>query len=308
MNKVMKNVFLGISAIVSIAIVSIIVGHPPRGVGQVILYAFPGGILMVFIFDPLMKAFSNRKNKKDNCKSDSTCETHQGSERQPTQHNNPFSEKILYFLDVNPLSIGTLDEFKKGREDFAEWGDGVLTGSKEWVVNKLCNKLSEIGASNPPSIRRSKNYGWQTSNLEGFTARIEASIPKMLAGYYIGRLGDNMYGLFGCNFNDNETQTLDSPTVKSINLTEQGDAARGVSVLLVALRWDSNPISKQELQDRAGRAVQVVDSQFDKDVMDVKILVIDESQQYVQLSVRADFRKKTEEEQMREALKKEFIK
>ena len=308
MKNVMKNIFLGISAIVSIAIVSKAVGHPPRGVEQVILYAFPGGILMFFIFDPLMKAFSGGKDDRDKSKSESSSEIHQAAEKQPTQQNKPFSEKILNFLDENPLSIGTLDEFKKGREDFSKWGDGVLTGSKEWVVNKLCNKLSEIGASNPPSIRRSQNYEWQTSNLEGFTARIEASIPNMLAGYYIGRIADNLYGLFGCNFNNNETESPASPAVKSIKLTEQGDAARGVSVLLVALRWDSNPISKQELRDRAARAVQVVDGQFDKDVMDVKILVIDESQQYVQLSVRADFRDKAEEERMRESLKKEFIK
>jgi hypothetical protein len=201
-----------------------------------------------------------------------------------------------------------VDEFKKGREDFSNWGDGVLTGSKEWVVNKLCNKLSEIGVSNPPSIRRTQNYQWQTSNLEGFTARIEASLPNMLAGYYIGRIGDNLYGLFGCNFNKNETENPALTAVKSIKLSEAADAERGISVSLVALRWDSNPINKQELRDRAAKAVQVVDSQFDKDVMDVKILVIDEKQQYVQLSVRADFQDKDEEERMRKSLKNEFIK
>ncbi len=101
---------------------------------------------------------------------------------------------------------------------------------------------------------------------------------------------------------------LSSPALKSIKLTEANDTERNISVSLVALRWDSNSISKQELREKAARAVQIVDSQFDKDVMDVKILVIDESQQYVQLSVRADFRDKAEEEQMREALKAEFIK
>jgi len=136
----------------------------------------------------------------------SISEIHQTAERQPAQQNNPFSEKIFNFLDENPLSIGTLDEFKKGREDFSSWGDGILTGSKEWVVNKLCIKLSEIGVNNPPSIIRSQNYEWQTSNLEDFTARIEASLPNMLAGYYIGRIGDNLYGLFGCNLNKNETE------------------------------------------------------------------------------------------------------
>ena len=54
MHKVIKNLFLGISALVSIAVVSKMMGHPPRGVEEWVLYAFPGGILMVFIFDPLM--------------------------------------------------------------------------------------------------------------------------------------------------------------------------------------------------------------------------------------------------------------
>jgi translation initiation factor 2 alpha subunit (eIF-2alpha) len=61
-------------------------------------------------------------------------------------------------------------------------------------------------------------------------------------------------------------------------------------------------LSKQELRDRAAKAVQLVDRQFDKDVMDVMILVVDEGKQYVQLSVRTNFRDKDEEEQMREAL------
>jgi len=99
-----------------------------------------------------------------------------------------------------------------------------------------------------------------------------------------------------------------SPTVKSIKLTEDDDSARGISVSLVALRWDYNPLSKQELRNRAAKAVQSVDRQFDKDVMDVKILIVDEDQQYVQISVRANFRDKAEEEQMREAFKKEFVK
>ena len=77
---------------------------------------------------------------------------------------------------------------------------------------------------------------------------------------------------------------------------------------MVALRWDYKPISKQELRNRAAKAVQVVDRRFDKEVMDVKILTIDEKQQYVQLSVRANFRDKSEEERMREDLKNEFIK
>ena len=186
MKNVMKNIFLGISGIVSIAIVSKIAGHPPKGVEQVILYAFPGGILMFFIFDPLLKAFSRRTEDKS------------VNESQQIQH----------------------------------------------------------GTGNP----------------------------------------------------SHQQNNPSTPNITSIKLSEKDDSARGISVSLVALRWDSEPLSKQELRDRAANAVQVVDSQFDKDVMDVKILVVDEEQQYVQLSVRANFRDETEEKQISEALKKEFVK
>jgi hypothetical protein len=93
MKKIIKNVFLGISAIVSIAIISKIAGHPPRGVEQVILYAFPGGILMFFIFDPLMKAFSDRKDDKNNIKSESSGTISQFPEKKPTQQTILFLKK-----------------------------------------------------------------------------------------------------------------------------------------------------------------------------------------------------------------------
>jgi hypothetical protein len=53
----MKKVFLGLSALISIIVVGKIVGHPPMGIEQWILYAFPGGILMVFLFDSLSNLF-----------------------------------------------------------------------------------------------------------------------------------------------------------------------------------------------------------------------------------------------------------
>lgn len=60
MRKLMKNVFLGISGIASIYFVSLVMGHPPRGIEQVILYSFPGGILMFFLFDPILNTFGER--------------------------------------------------------------------------------------------------------------------------------------------------------------------------------------------------------------------------------------------------------
>lgn len=227
---------------------------------------------------------------------------------EPQHARSPFYETVFNFFEKNPLAIGTLDDFRKGQKDFDSWGSGVLVGTKIWILNKLSAKLSEIGASSL-NITKTQDYSWQTSELENFTARMQTGLPSgVLAGYYIGRIGDELFGLFGYGFNQDETEIPASPVVKSIQLTEQNDSERGISVLLVALRWDSNPIGKQELRNRAAKAVQIVDPQFDKDVMDVKILVVDEDQQYVQLSVRANFRDKAEEEQMREALKKEFVK
>jgi hypothetical protein len=205
MKKVMKTVSLGISGIVSTVVISIIVGHPPRSVEQIILYAFPGGILMFFIFDPLLNAFTSRAENKSVDKSKSINEIHYGTEKQSAQQNNPFSEKIFNFMTENTLSIGTLDEFRKGQKDFSTWGNGVVIGSKELIVNKLSDKLLDIGAKGLNSIGRQKDYGWQKSKLERFTLRIEVTIPPgLLTGYYIGRIDDDLYGLFGYGFDHNE--------------------------------------------------------------------------------------------------------
>ena len=126
-------------------------------------------------------------------------------------------EHINNFLINNTLSIGNLDEFKKGHSDFHNWGSGLITGSLNFVLKKLSNKLNQINAV-PNSIRiekTSQNRGWQRSNLKDFTARIQVSIPGMLSGYYIGRLGENLYGLFGCNINQNEKETESIPKQNS---------------------------------------------------------------------------------------------
>lgn len=90
------------------------------------------------------------------------------------------------------------------------------------------------------------------------------------------------------------------------NLSEPGDADRGINVCLVALRWDGHPLSKQDLRSRAAQAVQSVDRKFDKNVWDVKILVIDQEKQYVQLSVRSDYSSANEAKQIQQDLKRAF--
>jgi tetratricopeptide (TPR) repeat protein len=146
---------------------------------------------------------------------------HKNSPPQPTPSNlnnnyqvsthstrNPSNQKLESFLNNTPLSIGSLDEFKKGQADFSNWGSGLITGSMNFIIDKIGNKLSEIKAA-PTSLdiqKTSSNYDWQISNLKDFTVRIQASIPGMLAGFYIGRIGENLYGLFGCNINHNENE------------------------------------------------------------------------------------------------------
>lgn len=94
--------------------------------------------------------------------------------------------------------------------------------------------------------------------------------------------------------------------VNLMNLSQPGDQARGISVILVALRWDARPLTRQQLQSRASKAIEIVDRKYDKDVMDVKALEINEPQQFVQLSVRSNFSCENEATQMAADLKSEF--
>ena len=122
------------------------------------------------------------------------------------KETDSLSEDVLDFLKKNPLDTGSIDEFQKGRKDFDSWGNGILTGSKEWIVNRLSAKLRELRVSEL-NITKNKDYEWQASKLENFTVRIQVSLANgTLAGYYIGRLDDNLYGLFGYGFNYDEKE------------------------------------------------------------------------------------------------------
>jgi len=118
-------------------------------------------------------------------------------------------QAIFDWLEMNPLEIGSLNEIKMGQNDFSKWGDGVIAGSKDWIINKLCSKLKEINAGNP-DLEKAKNYSWQKSNLENICVRIQTLLPGgILAGHYIGRIGEDQYALFGYGFNYNEGLPLD---------------------------------------------------------------------------------------------------
>lgn len=88
--------------------------------------------------------------------------------------------------------------------------------------------------------------------------------------------------------------------------TQPGDEARGIVTIPIALRWNGSSLSKEELRTRAMHAVQTVDRRYNKDVMDVKLLEVSAGQQYVQLTVRANFSSEAEMRQMVNDLKREF--
>lgn len=94
--------------------------------------------------------------------------------------------------------------------------------------------------------------------------------------------------------------------MNTMNLSQSEDRVRGISVILVALRWDGSPLTRQQLQNRASEAIEIIDRKYNKDIMDVKALEINEPQQFVQLSVRANFSSEDEATQMAADLKSEF--
>ena len=112
------------------------------------------------------------------------------------------------------LQIGSHEEFIKGKKDFHKWGSGLLTGSRDRIIEQVATKLAAIEASSV-SCEPAQDYGWQTSKLEGFCVRIQALIPgDVLAGYYVGRIGEDEYGAFGYGIMEdiNQKQCADAGT------------------------------------------------------------------------------------------------
>jgi hypothetical protein len=132
---------------------------------------------------------------------------------------------LVDWLNNNPLEIGSLKEFRKGREDYYTWGDGVIVGSKDQVITKLCTKLGRI-KKGKLFIQKAYDHSWQKSKLNSFCARIEASLPNgTLAGYYIGRIEQDKYAVFGYGFDYNEGWSEEPKTAeinKILNDTESG--------------------------------------------------------------------------------------
>jgi len=118
-------------------------------------------------------------------------------------------EQILKCLqnDISSeLQIGSHEEFIKGKKDFHKWGSGLFTGSRDWIIDQIANIMTTIEVSSV-SCEPAHDYDWQTSKLEGFCVRIQALIPgDVLAGYYIGRIDDKVYGAFGYGIMEDVTQ------------------------------------------------------------------------------------------------------
>ena len=101
-----------------------------------------------------------------------------------------------------PLETGTEPELRKGQMDFNTWGDGVWIGSQSWLLERFGAHLSVLNLGGL-RVSRDDDYGWQRSVLKPFCLRIVGNLPNgMLAGFYLGKLGEDRYGAFGYGINE----------------------------------------------------------------------------------------------------------
>jgi hypothetical protein len=116
-----------------------------------------------------------------------------------------FLENDLKYPMHGKLSIGTMERFREGVRDFSEWASGVIQGPIPWITDRLATVMSGLGIKSL-DVEPARNYGWQRSDLEGFCYRIQALLPDgTLAGYYLGRVGDDSYAAFGHGIVTSET-------------------------------------------------------------------------------------------------------
>lgn len=105
------------------------------------------------------------------------------------------------------------------------------------------------------------------------------------------------------------TRTAITPDGQSFTMqghSQPDDKERGIYTAPVALRWNEGRLDASALRERAAAAVSQVDAKYDKEVMDVKIMEVNDDQQYVQLLVRANFESQDEVAQMTADLKEKF--
>lgn len=81
----------------------------------------------------------------------------------------------------------------------------MINGPIPWITDRLATHMSDLAITSL-DIEPARNYDWQRSDLEGFCYRIQALLPNgTLAGYYLGRIGDDSYAAFGYKIMMDET-------------------------------------------------------------------------------------------------------
>lgn len=115
--------------------------------------------------------------------------------------------RINHAIQEACLSEGTVEEFIAGQKDFSSWGRGYILGSKNNVVEKLAEHLTHI-QPNFLWIEPAKNWDWQQSDLEGFCLHIDASLAGSKAGFYLGKLPQETFGVFGHGINEVERESI----------------------------------------------------------------------------------------------------
>jgi hypothetical protein len=50
-----------------------------------------------------------------------------------------------------------MSEFRKGRQDFSSWGNGVIVGTRDWIAEKLGATFAALNTG-LPSVSQSTEY------------------------------------------------------------------------------------------------------------------------------------------------------
>jgi len=117
-----------------------------------------------------------------------------------TINKTEITHRINHAIQEACLAEGTVEEFIAGQKDFSSWGSGYILGSINTVVEKLTDHLMHI-QPNFLWIEPAKNWDWQQSNLEGFCLHIDASLAGSKAGFYLAKLPQETFGVFGYGIN-----------------------------------------------------------------------------------------------------------
>ena len=169
-------------------------------------------------------------------------------------------EMSLKYPMWGELSVGTMEQFREGLRDFSQWACGVVSGPIPWITDRLATHISNLSVTSL-DIDPARNFDWQRSDLEGFCYRIQALLPNdTLAGYYLGRISDDIYAAFGYQIMKDETAPC---SVSNSEPPPAGIRTEEIAQKEPSYKVDSTYSSKSKASGDTSSAVEKMDSKVE---------------------------------------------